>query len=521
MSFQQGLSGLNAAGKSLDVIGNNIANSSTVGFKQSQAQFADIYASSLNGVGGLSAGIGVSVSQIAQQFTQGNIETSQNPLDVAINGAGFFRTEVNGKIQYSRNGQFQADKNGFLINAQLANVTGYKINTSGKLLAGAPEPIQIDPSDMKPNATTTLNTQVNLSSTEKQPTVVPFNANDKESYNKQIPTDVYDSLGNAHVMSLFYVKTGEDLNGNGTWDVYASSDGVEMTAAKVAAAAHTPVNPDTAAARKAFQDAATAQPYNVEAVQAAAFSYAQIAGAAVSAAAVAANASDDQQAAIAATYADTQKVELQDKTPEQIDAIIGASVSVPGVKLASLNFNSNGVLDKTAMLAATPSQALPVKIDLPLFPTTGAAAPVSMDIDFTGSTQIATATGEKKTIQDGYAGGSLTRFAAGADGVITGQYSNGRTRPLAQIVLANFTNPNGLEPLGNNAWAESAASGGPIVGEPNSGTLGYLRSSAVEASNVDLTVELVNMITAQRAYQANSQTIKTQDSIMQTLVNLR
>eukprot|EP01133_Synstelium_polycarpum_P020390 gene20390-24471_t len=231
MSFQQGLSGLNGAAKSLDVIGNNIANSSTVGFKQSQAQFADIYANSLYGVGGNQAGIGVSVSQIAQQFNQGNLETSSNPLDIAINGGGFFRTSVNGAIQYSRNGQFQVDKSGFIVNAQLAQLTGYAADANGKIVAGAVVPLQIDQSDMKPQATTKIDTQVNLNSNTTMPTTVPFKAGDDSSYSKSFPVEVFDSLGNSHIMSNFYVKTGTN-----TWDVYSAMDGTEVTSMKAAAA---------------------------------------------------------------------------------------------------------------------------------------------------------------------------------------------------------------------------------------------------------------------------------------------
>jgi flagellar hook protein FlgE len=146
---------------------------------------------------------------------------------------------------------------------------------------------------------------------------------------------------------------------------------------------------------------------------------------------------------------------------------------------------------------------------------------LGVNLDFRGSTQYGTATSEKSSSQNGYTAGHLQRFSAGPDGVILGQYSNGQSKPLGQIVLANFGNPNGLEPLGNNAWAESSTSGIPMVGTPDTGSLGVLQSSAVENSNVDLTAELVNMITAQRVYQANAQTIKTQDSVLQTLVNLR
>ncbi len=166
-------------------------------------------------------------------------------------------------------------------------------------------------------------------------------------------------------------------------------------------------------------------------------------------------------------------------------------------------------------------QTLPLTVSLPIFPDTGSQKPLTLQLNFANSSQYGAPTSEKKTTQDGYTAGSLQRFSAGADGIILGQYSNGQSQALGQIVLANFANPNGLTPLGNNAWAETSVSGSPLVGTPNSGSLGVLQSSAVENSNVDLTAELVNMITAQRVYQANAQTIKTQDSVLQTLVNLR
>jgi len=194
---------------------------------------------------------------------------------------------------------------------------------------------------------------------------------------------------------------------------------------------------------------------------------------------------------------------------------------VPAVKAGSLIFTTTGTLDKTAMLAATPSQAVPFTLTVPIFPATGANATLPISLDFTGSTQFATTGSEKATSQDGYAGGSLSSFAPDTNGLIVGSYSNGKTRDLAQIVMANFSDPNGLTPLGNNVWAESSASGTPTLGVPNTAGLGALQPSAVESSNTDLTAELVNMITAQRAYQANAQTIKTEDQILQTLVNLR
>ncbi|MDQ1830808.1 flagellar hook protein FlgE [Massilia scottii] len=506
MSFQQGLSGLNGAAKSLDVIGNNIANASTVGFKGSQAQFADVYANSLNGAGGNQAGIGVKVAQIAQQFTQGNIESSNNPLDIAINGAGFFRTDVNGDVQYSRNGQFSLDKNGFVVNAQGAKLTGYGVSEAGNILTGSPIPLKIDNSDMNPLETSRVDTKLNLDSRSPLPKTVPFDATDPETYNKQTSIDVFDSLGNSHVMSTYYVKTGP-----GSWDVYVGSDGVEMTNQAVAAAAQTDAAAGTA--RDAFQTAATSVPPGNMAAAAAA--YATAAGAAVAAAAGTAGATPAQQTAI--ITAATSAGGIPGTTPAEIDKLIAAAVKVPGVSVGHLNFDVNGVLSNAAMAP----QTLPLKIELPVFPLTGAKPTIEFNLHFAGSTQYGDATEEKLSSQDGYTAGSLQRFSAGPDGTILGQYSNGESRPLGQVVLANFSNPNGLQPLGNNAWAQTPTSGSPLIGTPNSGSFGNLQASAVENSNVDLTAELVNMITAQRVYQANAQTIKTQDSVLQTLVNLR
>jgi flagellar hook protein FlgE len=153
--------------------------------------------------------------------------------------------------------------------------------------------------------------------------------------------------------------------------------------------------------------------------------------------------------------------------------------------------------------------------------TTGAVDPLAFDLDLTGSTQFGSSFGVNRLFQDGYTSGRLSGINISVEGIVQGRYSNGQSRNLGQIVLANFTNSNGLQSIGNNQWAETADSGQPLVGAPGTGSLGLLQSAAVEESNVDLTAELVNMITQQRAYQANAQSIKTQDQILQTLVNLR
>jgi flagellar hook protein FlgE len=511
MSFQQGLSGLNGAAKSLDVIGNNIANASTVGFKGSTTQFADVYANSLNGAGGISAGIGVKVANIAQQFTQGNLESSNNPLDIAINGAGFFRTVASGIVQYSRNGQFSLDKEGYMVNAQSAKLTGYPVGPNGTLLQGAPVPLRIDTSDLAPRPTGDIGIQMQLDSRVSEPANSPFNAADPTTYNKQFPMDVYDTLGNPHVMSTFYVKTGP-----GNWDVYVANDGTEITNLKVAAAAQGTGAAFTAVnnARDAWNAATKAIPPDPAAIATALGNYANAAAAMVTAAAGTAGATAANQTAI--STAGTNAALVAGNSPADVDAAMAAAVKVPAVPVGTLVFDENGALNAVAT-----ANAGKFDVDLPIFPPTGATLELPVEIAFTGTTQYGNGFSEKPPRQQGYTAGTLQRFSAGPDGIILGQYSNGQTKPLGQIVLANFANPNGLEPLGNNAWAESATSGVPLVGTPNEGSFGVLQSSAVESSNVDLTAELVNMITAQRVYQANAQTIKTQDSVLQTLVNLR
>jgi len=508
MSFQQGLSGLNSAAKSLDVIGNNIANSSTVGFKGSTTEFADVYARSLNGAGATQAGIGVSVAAIAQQFTQGNIETTANPLDIAINGGGFFRTEIGGAVQYTRNGQFSLDKSGYVVTPQGANVTGYGVAANGQILASTPTPLKISTADMKPVATTKVDTSINLDSRETIPTNFPFNANDATTYNKQVPVSVYDTLGNEHTMSMYYVKTG-----SGTWDVYAGADGTEITNVNVAKAGAS--DPTAVAARDAWTAATKASPQDPAAVAQALSDYAAAVSAAVGTAAGTAGATAATVTAIQTAATDAGNT--VGYTPDQLDKDVAAAVSVPSIPIGTLKFDSNGALSAALMSP----QTLPLAVSFPVYPATGAKETLSIKLGFNGSTQYGADTSEKLTTQDGYTAGHLQRFSAAADGTLLGQYSNGQTKPLGQIVLANFTNSGGLEPIGNNSWVETSASGTPLLGTAGTGSFGVLQASATESSNVDLTAELVNMITAQRVYQANAQTIKTQDSVLQTLVNLR
>ncbi len=409
MSFQQGLSGLNAASKQLEVIGNNVANANTVGFKQSRAEFADVFANSLSGGGTSQIGIGTKVSNVAQQYTQGNISATNNSLDIAINGGGFFRMSNNGSITYSRNGQFQMDKDGYIIDASSKRLTGFTAGPTGVLSTGAPAELRIETGDLQPAATTEIVGLVNLDSRKTALTAAGFDPADPTTYHNSTAVTVFDSLGNSHTLQSFFVKTAP-----GIWSVFTAADGVSTT--------------------------------------------------------------------------------------------------VLPAPTATMTFTGTGI-NPTVAPASAATLSFPV--------TTGATTPVPMTLDFSGSTQFGSNFSVNSLSQDGFTSGRLAGFITGSDGIITGRYTNGQSQVLGQLVLANFVNQNGLQSLGGNAWAESSISGPPLLGAPNTASLGVLQSASLEDSNVDLTAELVNLITAQRVYQANAQTIKTQDQVLQTLVNLR
>ena len=420
MAFQTGLSGLNAASQNLDIIGNNISNSGTVGFKQSRALFADVFANSLNGSGSTAVGIGTKVAAIEQEFTQGAISTSSNPLDMAVNGKGFFRLSDGGAASYTRNGQFHLDNAGYVVTSNNLQVTGYGVDSSGTVVPTSPGPLQISSSQLAPTVTSNFATSLNLDARQTVPSNGVFNTADPTSFNNTTSGTVIDSLGNSHVFTMYFVKTATA----GQWDLHATVDGGATSTVDLGG---TPIPP----------------------------------------------------------------------------ALTGAGVPV------QLNFDTSGAL--TTAMPITPV-ALTV---------TGGANPVSMDLNFSGSTQYGAGFAVNSLVQDGFASGRLAGFNIGADGVIVGNYTNGQSKNLGQFVLANFADPSGLSPLGNGRWEETSASGLPVVGTPGSGDIGAVQSSATEASNVDLTAELVNMITAQRAYQANAQSIKTEDQVLQTLVNLK
>ena len=406
MGFYHGLSGLNAASKSLDVSGHNIANSNTIGFKKSRAEFNEMVASAMGTgqcPGSAGAGIGVSVAAVTQQFSQGVITPTANGLDMAINGDGFFVVNTPDGVAYTRNGAFQLDKNGYLITAN-----GDKVQGWADASATGTQPVDLQfptGSGIPGRQTTSLQVQAaNLPATAPD-AVTQTPVTPRHTYGTSV--QVYDSQGVAIPVEVYFVK-----NGSNTWDVYDSLD-----------PAATPVG--------------------------------------------------------------------------------------------QVRFDGEG------KFASTLPAGLTLNVDPSATNPNNPPGNFSVTLDLSGMTQNDRKWSVDKMTQDGYASGELTGVNVAKDGTLMASYSNGLTRAEGKVALARFTNPQGLAPNGNNNWVQTNDSGPVLYGSAGSGSFGWVQGCALEESNVDLTAELVGMMTAQRAYQANAQTIKTQDQVFSTLVNLR
>jgi flagellar hook protein FlgE len=221
MPFRTAISGLRAAMTDLNVVGNNVANASTTGFKKSRAEFADVYAASSTGVAGDTPGSGVNVSRIAQQFAQGTVSFSENALDLAVNGTGFFILDDNGSQLYTRSGAFGLDRQGYIVNALSQRLTVFQADAAGNI-TGATGPLQISTANVPPTATTSMMLGLNLDSSDTPP-VVAFNPTNTASYNNSTSTTVYDSLGNSHVATMYFRKTAAN-----TWETYTYVDGAAV-----------------------------------------------------------------------------------------------------------------------------------------------------------------------------------------------------------------------------------------------------------------------------------------------------
>jgi flagellar hook protein FlgE len=405
MPFRIALSGLNAAQSDLNVTANNVANTATNGFKGSRAEFADLFAVSLQGVSANSSGNGVRVSNVAQQFAQGNVEFTDSNLDLAISGQGFFILSDSGALAYSRAGAFQVDRNGYVVNAQQQRLQVYPSLGAGGFNTGGLSDLRLQTTDAAPQATSEVEYVLNLPASAVPPPVAPFDPNDPNTFNQATSLTLFDSLGAAHTGTMYFSKTATANQ----WETRLYIDGTAVGPAQTL------------------------------------------------------------------TYSNTGL----------LTAPAGGTVAFP---------------------AHTPA--------------TGAAN-MTITVDLARSTQFGANFAVNSVTQDGFTTGRLIGIDINETGIVQARFTNGRSQPLGQVAIANFSNAQGLQQLGNTQWAETFSSGQALRGQAGNSGFGLVQSGALEASNVDITEELVKMITAQRNFQANAQMISTADAVTQTIINIR
>jgi flagellar hook protein FlgE len=422
-SLYSGLSGLNANALQLSLIGNNLANVNTPGYKSSTAAFQDLLSQTLTGgsssgnINFLQVGLGVTAAATNQNFSQGSLQSTGINTNVAIQGEGFFMVKADQGVNYSRAGDFHIDASGNLVTSDGAFVQGYtqKDPATNKIITnGVLSNINIPPGTLFPPIPTSL---VRVISN------LDADAANGTTFTSSIR--VFDSLGAGHQIDFTWTKTGV-----GAYSYDATVDGGEVTGGTAG-------------------------------------------------------------------------------TPFSL-------LAAPG----TMTFDSTGKLVQVDGAAAADAS-----ITTPTFTNGAAALTFSWDLmnpDGTSNiTNYSAPSATSSSTQNGFASGTLSSIVIGSDGTIQGIFSSGKTAELARIALATFNNPSGLLKLGSNRYNGSFSSGEPSIGVPGEGGRGTTAGSTLELSNVDMAAEFINMIVAQRGYQANSKVITTTDEVLQVALNLK
>ena len=473
MSFNIALSGLGAARSDLDVTGNNIANASTAGFKKSRAEFADIFASNFSRVSDTAVGGGVRVASVSQQFEQGNVRNTGNALDIALVGEGFLVVESgDGEASYTRDGAFGIDREGFVVNNFNQRLQVYPPGTiEGSFNTGTLSDLQLTTTVGEPSATSSVEASLNFAAEPEQVNQAfldgdAIDPTDDGTFDFTTSLTVFDSLGSPH-----------------TATIYARRKTIADVTDATGAPSGTPVE------------------------------------------------SNDWELALyidGRSYSDFQDAGANDGDPS----------TPPDSPFATINlsFDRNGRVISPADADVTVGTPDPSEVnfffgpgDLGTAPDSATLTPLELGngaadlsflLDFTGTTMLGTRFSVNDLLQDGFTTGELAGIDISDDGIVQARFTNGRTDPLGKIALANFNNPQGLTQAGDNQWLESFESGDVLLGEANASGFGSIQAGSLEESNVDLTEELVNLITAQRNFDANSQVIRTENEVTQTAVNL-
>ena len=488
MSFNVALSGISAAQTDLDATSNNIANVNTVGFKESRAEFESVYANSLFSNSATKTGDGASVSAVAQQFSQGSLKFTDNPLDLAITGSGFFATSPDtsaSDLSYTRSGTFKLNNENFIVDNSGNYLQAFPVNIDGSsssVSLSTTEPVQIPETAGTPVPTSELDITLNLPAGDAPLDPAKFNPEDPSTYNNATSVTIYDSLGESHVASTYYIKP-EDASFTGTnqWVTFVTIDGKPVDAWDSA------------------NGTETAGTYNIDT---------DGDGVADLAPAGGGTAADGEEGTVAdATAAGVKASRRAEYTDANgvthtgavltFDSIGGYTGSNPArLDFEALGVGGAGVLDP------------------------GADGSQTISLNFREPTQFASAFEVTALEQDGLTVGRLTGVEVGDDGLVKATYSNGTSQPLSRVAIVRFRNEQGLSQSGGG-WIASQNSGEPIAGEAGSGSFGSINSAALEQSNVNLTTELVDLISAQRNFQANSRALEIDNELQQTILQIR
>jgi flagellar hook protein FlgE len=415
-------SGLNSTTDELSVVGDNISNSQTVGFKASRVDFADAMTQEMVGGGG-EQGLGVQTLSVQKLMSQGSFTTTNQDTDVAIQGNGMFvlKGSYGGTsgTYYSRDGQFTIDKNGFLVNEEGLTVQGMQTDTTGNVSSGLLGPLQVGNASAPAKATDNITVRGNLDSTAT-PTEANWDVTKaKDTSNFSTSVVVYDSLGKPVQLDVYFC-----MDSVGDWNYHAVTGGQNLTGGT--------------------QDAPT------------------------------------EVATGELKFDATGKLTSNTSTLNNFNPI--NATNPQGI---AFNFGSG---------------------------TDGGGTGLD------GITQYAASSAMSFVTQAGFTSGSLSKLSIGSDGTITGGFTNGQTRVLGQLVLGNFAAPDKLERLGGSLYQETFASGPGTLGTPATADRGSVSAGALEQSNVDLAQEFIDMIAAQRSFEADSKTLTTADQLLSDLM---
>jgi flagellar hook protein FlgE len=440
-ALQVGASGLDAASTELSVVGDNIANSGTVGFKAGRTVFADAMAQQLIGASG-QLGLGVTTMTVQKLFSQGGFTTTGLATDVAVEGNGLFVLKGNHGGEdgtfYTRNGQFIIDKDGYMTNLQGLRVQGLQADAAGTVTSGLLGSLQIGSASAPAKATDSITIRGNLNQTAETMTWDPTNP--KTTSNFTTSMTVYDSLGKAIQLDIYFSKNDPAANQpgeSGDWTYHVMTDGVNLS------------------------------------------------------------------------------LEGDNATP-------ATPGKVTEVATGTLQFDNSGrLINNTTTLNAfnpkdsTDPQPLTFNFGTGTDPTAGSGSGLD------GLTQYAATSAVSFVTQAGSSSGSLSSISIGQDGTITGGFTNGQTRTLGQLIIANFKAPDQLGRVGSTLYSEQPASGPPTLGTPATADRGSLQAGTLEQSNVDISTEFVRMIAAQRSFEANSKTLTTADQLLSELMQIK